>query len=160
MKQVHEIPRLLGDGARGLFLGGDDGTMPSAMLRVKLGLRLLVVYDFEDDKAKQGEAVLKLSEFMGRATVTRKDTHMLLQTFPSGTLQLVFINRYPDTVEAVRTMLSRWWAKVAPGGMLAGTGWDLNNPHVLTPVKEFADGINLRVGLTTGSFPRGWFLRK
>ena len=99
--------------------------------------------------------------FGERSTVMRATFEDALYHLPDASLDLVYLDGNAHTGQEGGRTIEEWFAKVAPGGMLAGHDYDrVNWPLTYHNVNVFANRKGLAVGVTEacGDGAPRWFV--
>ena len=107
------------------------------------------------------EVLRNFRRFGERSTVMRAGFEDALYRLPDASLDLVYLDGNAHTGQEGGRTIEEWFAKVAPGGMLAGHDYDrVNWPLTYHNVNVFANRKGLAVGVTEacGDGAPSWFV--
>jgi hypothetical protein len=158
----YDVVRLLhGDDNVGVELGVAAGNFSERMIRSGR-FRLYIGVDAYADSSHDGneyQAVLRRMGFASNYRLLRNGFDQALGLFGDQYFDLVYYDGYTQNAEqGFKTILS-WYAKLKPGGVIAGGDYHPDRPLLCEAVDEFARQSGEELMLTTVTEPDVDFAR-
>ncbi len=152
----YDIVRLLdGDDNVGVELGVAAGTFSERMIQSRR-FRLYIGVDSYADSSHDGneyKAALRRMGFASNYRLLRKGFDQALGLFEDQYFDFVYYDGYTqNTEQGFKTILS-WYAKLKPGGLIAGGDYHRDRPLLCEAVDEFVRQSGEELMLTTVTEP-------
>lgn len=112
------------------------------------------------DEAERLKATERLSKFNGRAALHKSTFAKALPQFSDECADVVYVDGYAHTGQEGGRTLRDWWAKVKPGGVMAGHDYCERWPLTVKEVDRFAAELGVDVAVINDRPYPSWYLRK
>lgn len=147
----------------GVELGVAAGAFSDVLLNTS-SLRLLTSVDkWDDDRHPPGEqekALALLAKHGKRSAVLRETFERASERFGDASVDFVYVDGYAHTGQGDGQTLLQWWAKLKPGGMMAGHDYHADYPRTVSAVNRFAALANVPLFLTSADKYPSWYVFK
>lgn len=136
-----DVSSLFRAGGMGVMLGVDQGELSEKLLhRSQIGY----LYSIDPWNGEHGQganayrnAVVRLSQLRDRSEILRMHYNEALSLFSDETLDFIYLNGFGHDGELNGQLLRTWYAKLKPGGLIAGDGYSDTWPLVTASVDDF-----------------------
>lgn len=136
-----DVSSLFLAGGTGVMLGVGDGDLSERVLdRSQVGY----LYSVDSWTGEYGfggldyrNTIVRLSTLRDRSEIIRMPFNDALGLFGDGSLDFLYLNGYAHDGELNGQLLRTWYAKVRPGGIIAGNDYAPNWPLVMASVDDF-----------------------
>lgn len=159
------IDGLSGDQNRGIELGVAAGSFSARMVASGKFARFWGVDMYADShNTNEYKAALRLVGLEQNYHLLRMTFDQAIDLFPDGYFDFIYVDGYAHTGEEGGRTLLNWYAKLKPGGIMAGDDYDLHSwPLVVWAVHDLVHqlGLHLKITDQTGDATynryRSWF---
>lgn len=160
------IAPLTGHANRGIELGVAAGSFSAAMVRSGRFAQFWGVDVYGDGHGVQEyKSALQTVGLTENYRLLRMTFDQALDLFPDGFFDFIYCDGYAHTGEEGGRTLIQWYAKLKPGGVLAGDDYDIETwPLVVWAVHHVAGQLGVPVQVTEGTSEaaynryRSWYL--
>lgn len=144
-----DISSLFRAGGVGVEIGVADGDLAERILnRSQIGQLYSIdpwVGDYGQDTLQYLNTVARLNAHRDRSSILRMRFNEALHLFGEESLDFIYVNGYAHDGELTGQILRTWFAKLRPGGIVAGDDYSPDWPLIAAAVDDFigANGLEL-----------------
>ena len=165
-----DVASLFRAGGTGVILGEPDGDLSERLLHRS---RISYLYSIDPWNGEYGQAsgdyrnaIVRLAPLRDRNAIVRMHFNEALGLFGDETLDFIYLNGFAHDGELTGQLLRTWFAKLRPGGIIAGNDHSPAWPLMIASVDDFVARHGLEKHVVQCRFDNGspnfpaWFAMK